>query len=628
MSTLTLRPNADSTPLDLVCSTGTTHYALVDESSPDDADYVYRTDTAGSYYYDYYGLPNHTTETGTITGIQVYARCSGTSGYTPPDGYGQIKCKISGTAYSLGSAFNIYTDSWVNYDSGSISVNPATSAAWTWSDIDALIIGIGLETGVYGGTSKCSQLYVVVTYVLPPTIDSFTANPEHIDLGESSTLSWETTGATSCSINKGIGAVAVDGSTSVSPSSTTTYTLSATNAGGTVTANATVTLDTPTIDTFTADPENMVYGAGSLLEWTTTGASSCSINQGIGSVTVDGSRSVNPTATTTYTLSATNSSGTTTDDVTVTLLAPTVDTFSASPENIKFGNKSLLTWATTGAASVSIDQGVGTVAVDGDKNVQPDDTTKYTLTATNSSGNDTGDVTVTVIPADKVKIRTSESRQVSPDYGRLAQMNSGKPYLQFSSDLTEHYIESIGYDCPSGDFKRPYLAEDYNSMMYLHGDTSAERSPNLKDVASGKITGVTPDKDDMYFDFSQQLASVSNFNSYAAENYRLMGKTIPEASLRFSGVIESIGCNTETTIYAGINPILTVVSPQYDGDRYSWSGKVTNGSGDWGRLSNNNGLSVTYITPGLTANYRLVTISLLLAGQVLDEIEFTVWYQG
>jgi hypothetical protein len=338
--------------------------------------------------------------------------------------------------------------------------------------------------------------------------------------------------------------------------------------------------------------------------------------------------SVNPTATTTYTLSATNSSGTTTDDVTVTLLAPTVDTFSASPENIKFGNKSLLTWTTTGAASVSIDQGVGTVAVDGDKNVQPDDTTKYTLTATNSSGNDTGDVTVTVIPADKVKIRTSESRQVSPDYGRLAQMNSGKPYLQFSSDLTEHYIESIGYDCPSGDFKRPYLAEDYNSMMYLHGDTSAERSPNLKDVASGKITGVTPDKDDMYFDFSQQLASVSNFNSYAAENYRLMGKTIPEASLRFSGVIESIGCNTETTIYAGINPILTVVSPQYDGDRYSWSGKVTNGSGDWGRLSNNNGLSVTYITPELTANYRLVTISLLLAGQVLDEIEFTVWYQG
>jgi len=60
-----------------------------------------------------------------------------------------------------------------------------------------------------------------------PNIISFTANPTTIKLGEKSTLSWEVHDCTSVEIDVGIGKVTPTGSTGVSPSETTTYTLQA-----------------------------------------------------------------------------------------------------------------------------------------------------------------------------------------------------------------------------------------------------------------------------------------------------------------------------------------------------------------------------------------------------------------
>ena len=79
-----------------------------------------------------------------------------------------------------------------------------------------------------------------------PTVDSFAATPASIESGESATLSWTTTNATSVSINNGVtGTLNVDGSTTVTPISTTTYTMTATGDGGTATATATVTVTEP-----------------------------------------------------------------------------------------------------------------------------------------------------------------------------------------------------------------------------------------------------------------------------------------------------------------------------------------------------------------------------------------------
>ncbi len=76
-----------------------------------------------------------------------------------------------------------------------------------------------------------------------PIISSFSASPSTITAGESSTLSWSVTDATSVSIDNGVGSVALTGTTAVDPETTTTYTLTATNASGSVSATTIITVN-------------------------------------------------------------------------------------------------------------------------------------------------------------------------------------------------------------------------------------------------------------------------------------------------------------------------------------------------------------------------------------------------
>ena len=288
-----------------------------------------------------------------------------------------------------------------------------------------------------------------------PTIDSFGASPSTIDEGQSATLSWTTTNATSCTINGS--AVAVDGSTTVSPTSTTTYTLTATGAGGSVSQNVTVTVNEvtppPTIDSFSASPATIDEGQSATLSWATTNATSCTINGS--AVAVDGSTSVSPTVTTTYTLTATGDGGTVSQNVTVTVNAvvpaPTIDTFSASPATIDQGQSATLTWTTTNATSCTING--SSVAVDGSMTVSPSSTTSYTLTATGDGGTVNQDVTVTVNSDGQVDTRTFSSGDVPksiPDNssaGVTSTLNVTDGYgilsFQVSVDITHTYIGDL-----------------------------------------------------------------------------------------------------------------------------------------------------------------------------------------
>ncbi len=83
-----------------------------------------------------------------------------------------------------------------------------------------------------------------------PIINSFSAVPSTINVGESSTLSWSVTDATSVTIDNAIGSVALSGTTAVSPITTTTYTLTATNTAGSVTATTTVTVSSAFTTTY------------------------------------------------------------------------------------------------------------------------------------------------------------------------------------------------------------------------------------------------------------------------------------------------------------------------------------------------------------------------------------------
>jgi outer membrane protein OmpA-like peptidoglycan-associated protein len=77
-----------------------------------------------------------------------------------------------------------------------------------------------------------------------PTV-SISAYPATIDQGKCAKLDWSTTGASSASIDQGIGRLDPTGSREVCPGSTTQYTITAMGDGGTRTNSATVTVVPP-----------------------------------------------------------------------------------------------------------------------------------------------------------------------------------------------------------------------------------------------------------------------------------------------------------------------------------------------------------------------------------------------
>jgi len=82
--------------------------------------------------------------------------------------------------------------------------------------------------------------------------------------------------------------------------------------------------------------------------------------------------------------------------VTEAIPNPVILSFDADPGAINPGGTSTLSWEVTGAATVHIDHGVGSVALSGTRDVSPGETTIYTLTATNEAGSVNATVQITV----------------------------------------------------------------------------------------------------------------------------------------------------------------------------------------------------------------------------------------
>ncbi len=165
-----------------------------------------------------------------------------------------------------------------------------------------------------------------------PTVVTFNANPSTIISGDTSKLNWEVSGATQVTIDNGIGNVALSGDRAVTPNTTTTYTLTATNAGGKVTTATTQVVvsasstapvvptpitppispsagDLPSIDLFIANPSFITTGGTTTLKWIVSNATAVTINPGVGSFGLTGTAPVSPPVTTDYILTATNDIG-------------------------------------------------------------------------------------------------------------------------------------------------------------------------------------------------------------------------------------------------------------------------------------------------------------------------------
>jgi hypothetical protein len=96
-----------------------------------------------------------------------------------------------------------------------------------------------------GNTTTSSGVTVTVsnTVATPAPTVSISASPTSITAGNSSTLTWSSTNATTCTASGSwSGTQSTSGTLSVSPSTTSTYTLSCTGTGGATQQNTTVTV--------------------------------------------------------------------------------------------------------------------------------------------------------------------------------------------------------------------------------------------------------------------------------------------------------------------------------------------------------------------------------------------------
>ena len=138
------------------------------------------------------------------------------------------------------------TLSWTTAGATGVAITPGTFASTSASG-SVVLSPTATTTYTLTATNTTGSVtataVVTVTQPTLPTISSFTSSPTSITLGGISTLSWTTSGATTLNIAPGnLASTSASGSVNVSPETTTTYVLTATNAAGSVTAFAKVTL--------------------------------------------------------------------------------------------------------------------------------------------------------------------------------------------------------------------------------------------------------------------------------------------------------------------------------------------------------------------------------------------------
>ncbi len=368
----------------------------------------------------------------------------------------------------------------------------------------------GLAPALVAADIKSIKDWISSTKVpVVPTISSFTASSLSIKAGDSVTLSWTVTNAQSLSIS-GVGDVTGKTSVVVIPKSNTVYTLSATSSAGTVSSALTINIATasaPIITSFTTSAASIASGGSATLTWNVSNATTIIISN-IGTVTGT-SKVVTPSVNTTYTLTATNASGSTISSVTINIApAPVIASFSASAATITNGESTALTWSVMNATTLSI-SGIG-IVTGTTKVVNPTVTTTYTLTATGIGGLATKSVIIAV-NADVVVVNPPVASTTTSRFTNFQTVMTARCNSCHSNDLvgnfsllkTEDAWLSSGY-ITAGDI--------HSSLIYtsLKGETATGTMPKNTTILTAAEIGSIKD-----WITNIQISTNGVFNGYS-----------------------------------------------------------------------------------------------------------------
>jgi len=126
-------PNGDGSNSDFTCSTGSTHYTLVDESTPNTSDYVESSTVSQK---DTWNFANLSAITGTIYGVQV---C--TAALKDDAGARSLANTVKSSSTNADGATQALSTSQLYY-LDIFPTDPNTAAAWTESNFNAAEFGV------------------------------------------------------------------------------------------------------------------------------------------------------------------------------------------------------------------------------------------------------------------------------------------------------------------------------------------------------------------------------------------------------------------------------------------------------------------------------------------------------
>jgi peptidoglycan-associated lipoprotein len=131
-------------------------------------------------------------------------------------------------------------------------------------------------------------------------------------------------------------------------------------------------------------------------------------------------------------------------------------TLTVEPARIERGQSANLTWTTTNANDVSINNGIGTVASSGRQSISPTDTTTYTLTANGPGGSTTATATVAI------------TLPPPPPAPVTRPVNTSTLESRVASDLKDAFFDYDKFDIR--DDARAALAADADALKRIFAD--------------------------------------------------------------------------------------------------------------------------------------------------------------
>jgi len=273
--------------------------------------------------------------------IQVALPAADTAPPTVPENLSATAVSFSEVAVSWSAASdNVAVAGYRVYRNGTLVASPTGTAASITGLAAGTLYSFTVSAFDAAGNASAQSSPVEVTtpvpVPVPPTV-SLSAAPASIPAGQSSTLTWSSTDATSCTASGDwTGILGTSGTRVVTPSSTASYILTCVGVGGSASMSTTVTVTAsqPTVS-LSAAPATVTAGQPSTLTWSSTNATSCTASGGwSGAKATSGSQAVTPPSTTSYVLSCTGTGGTASQSATVTVAGSGAITPSLVPSRV------------------------------------------------------------------------------------------------------------------------------------------------------------------------------------------------------------------------------------------------------------------------------------------------------